>query len=61
MLPPSPLGGLRVFSSNPSFLRLYIGCRAYPRIPGKREEYVSPFIVAIRIYILLLYPGRIDP
>jgi hypothetical protein len=57
----SLLGGLRVFSSSPSFLRLYIGYRARPRIPDSKEGYALPFIVTFRIYILLFYPGRGGP
>jgi hypothetical protein len=57
----SLLGGLRVFSSSPSFLRLYIGYRARPRISGNKEEYILPFIVTFRIYILLFYSGRGGP
>jgi hypothetical protein len=61
MLLFSLLGGLRVFSSSPSFLRLYIGYRARPRIPGSKEGYTLSFIVIFRIYILLFYPGRGGP
>jgi hypothetical protein len=57
----SHLGGLRVFSSSPSFLRLYIDYRARLRIPGRKGECASPFIVTFRMYILLFYPGRDGP
>jgi hypothetical protein len=57
----SLLGGLRVFSSSPSFLRLYIGYRARPRIPGSKGGYTLPFIVIFRIYILLFYPEYSGP
>jgi hypothetical protein len=61
MLLLSLLEGLRVFSSSSSFLRLYIGYRARPRIPDNKEGYTLPFIVIFRIYILLFYSGRSGP
>jgi hypothetical protein len=61
MLLLSLLGGLRVFSSSPSFLRLYISYRARPRISGSKEGYALPFIVTFRIYILLFCSGRGGP
>ena len=51
---------LRVFSSSPLFLRLYTGCRARRRTPGRKGGYTSLFIVTFYIYILLLCPGRGD-
>jgi hypothetical protein len=57
----SLLGRLRAFLSSSLFLRLYIGYRVYPRIPGNKEGYILPFIVIFRIYILLFYPGYGGP
>jgi hypothetical protein len=61
MLLLSLLGGLRAFSSSPSFLRFYIGYRARPRIPGSKEGYALPFVVIFRMYILLFYSERGGP
>jgi hypothetical protein len=51
----------RVFSSSLLFLRLRIDYRARQRISGRREGYISLFIVTFRKYILLFYLGRGDP
>jgi hypothetical protein len=52
---------LRVFSSSLLSLRLYIGCRARQRTPGKRGEHISSFTLIIRMCTLPLYLGRGDP
>jgi hypothetical protein len=52
---------LRVFSSSLLSLRLYTGCRARQRTPGRRGEHVSPFALIIRMCTLPLYLGRGDP